>query len=1636
MRTYNAFQRFTWCTRIIATGVFFLLSSMTVFAQLSGDYTIGPGEDYTSITAACADLDAQGLSGPVVFNISAGIYTEQFTLPYIPTASETNTITFQSATGDASDVMVQYDAEGVDDNFIVKIVSGNFVRIRNISFKTLDEIYGMVIHLETYMFDLLLEGCRLEGNYDTNARARNALLYTSGSGLKDITIRNNRFKKGSYGMYLNCAANYNLRTKIDSNTFDSIGYTAIDLNKHEYTDIIGNEITYSGIGITLRGSSSSISVLSNRLSNITNKGIYLVNMTSAPGYQSYVCNNSVSLTEYGDEGVEMTTCSYINFYYNTVLLNTSNDNNAKVLYLNYCINPTINIINNNLVALDKGYCIFATQDNQVNLCDHNNYYTTGNYLAYWGEKCADLRTLKQVSERNEHSISAYPNFSNNEQPVPNSAWLDGAGTPVGSVIIDIDSMDRDDTHPDIGAWEFSAGAGTSPPMAGVYAIGNGADYSNLNDAVADLRVKGVADTVRLQFLPAYYEEQCMITPVAGASSTRPLILESSTGKREDVHLWYNAEDNDDNYVLYLRGASFLKLRNMSLHGMDARYARILELEGLVDSLEVVNCNFYGNDRADASAEGILVMTSDINFHHMRFANDSLFYGTTAIYMNNGQYPSAPGEFHFIDNYAENGYQNLQISRVHSLFIKHNALHSNTYGMYVAHVDTDLQITGNLVRSKYGKMLYLNNTGFENFTSGLIANNMMETDFQNVNYDLLSLYNCDHLDIYYNSISVDSDRGSALACDIQNSQDINLVNNIFYNQGTAYSFYTNNTTFLSANYNCYFNNGTDLAYWNSACSDLDALKTASGSNQHSVSADPEFTSSLDLHASSASLDGAGKTIAEIDHDFDGEARDQDHPDIGADEFGVIPNRAPVVDRSIPDQSFEWNTGPHDIARLDTVFSDPDGDALVFSAAVDVNWLLVQVVNDTLTLAMGEGASGTAEVVVAATDPADASVSDTFNVEVYAPENHPPVAVDDTVITSEAITIFVLENDYDEDGDALFVTGIDYKGAGNATLVNNTSILYTPAIPYVMKDSIAYFIADTQGARDTGMVLITLFVAMEEFVKIETDLPGLCHGSIKWGDYDNDGDLDLLQHGWEGTLNHYATQIIENTGDGFVDSGIQLTGLSSGTSGSAEWFDFDNDNDLDIVVTGRLDEDEFTKKSILYENQGGSFIEVENCGLTGVSSSCVSPADVDHDGKLDLLLSGSGENGDFTLIHMNGGTSFSSVETGLPGTHNGEAHQVDINNDGEVDVFLCGADIDPTMVYIAGADAYQEYQTIIPGMYNASADFTDLDGDGDQDVAIMGRDSDSTYLQIYLNVFSENNGQVFSLYDTFKGVESGDLAWADYDNDGDPDIAVTGNHTIFDQAGFILKNEAGTFYEVKYGLEELGRSSLDWGDFDNDGDLDLALQGTKGTGPQTIIYRYDTETENNPPVVIENFSTRFEDPYYIMEWDAATDDLTPASALTYNFRMGSTSQGTDIVSPASTGGFLKTPVTGNAGHSRQMKVLDPGPGTYYWSLQAIDQSFAASGFAMEATLVVTGEEDAPMSGKMKIYPNPMGSRAWITVPSDGIYFYEFIDVTGRKVDSGLLHVSGGEGAVDTGMLPMGSYVLKINNGSKTWQQKVVK
>ena len=102
-----------------------------------------------------------------------------------------------------------------------------------------------------------------------------------------------------------------------------------------------------------------------------------------------------------------------------------------------------------------------------------------------------------------------------------------------------------------------------------------------------------------------------------------------------------------------------------------------------------------------------------------------------------------------------------------------------------------------------------------------------------------------------------------------------------------------------------------------------------------------------------------------------------------------------------------------------------------------------------------------------------------------------------------------------------------------------------------------------------------------------LTGVNNSSAAWGDYDNDGDLDILLTGQE-TSSGKVLKIYNNNNDNTFSeqSGIDISAIESG---SVDWGDYDNDGYLDILITGSI---ELTNHiSRIYKNTGNkSFFQL--------------------------------------------------------------------------------------------------------------------------------------------------------------------------------------------------------------------------------------------------------------------------------------------------------------------------------------------------------------------------------------------------------------------------------------------------------------
>jgi uncharacterized repeat protein (TIGR01451 family) len=90
------------------------------------------------------------------------------------------------------------------------------------------------------------------------------------------------------------------------------------------------------------------------------------------------------------------------------------------------------------------------------------------------------------------------------------------------------------------------------------------------------------------------------------------------------------------------------------------------------------------------------------------------------------------------------------------------------------------------------------------------------------------------------------------------------------------------------------------------------------------------------------------------------------------------------------------------------------------------------------------------------------------------------------------------------------------------------------------------------------------------------------------------------------------------------------------------------------------------------------------------------------------------------------------------------------------------------------------------------------------------------------------------DALIGVETSSVAWGDYDNDGDLDILLTGNAGNSNLVAKVYRNDGGVFVAIDAAFTGVSYSSVAWGDYDNDGDLDILLTGATGS-PVTRLYR---------------------------------------------------------------------------------------------------------------------------------------------------------------------------------------------------------
>jgi hypothetical protein len=550
--------------------------------------------------------------------------------------------------------------------------------------------------------------------------------------------------------------------------------------------------------------------------------------------------------------------------------------------------------------------------------------------------------------------------------------------------------------------------------------------------------------------------------------------------------------------------------------------------------------------------------------------------------------------------------------------------------------------------------------------------------------------------------------------------------------------------------------------------------------------------------------------------------------------------------------------------------------------------------------------------------------------------------------------------------------------------------------------------------------------KEFDSTGTNLKVIDRANLDWADIDGDGLLDLLgtEHSWD----NYHGGVYKNLGDGQFDS---LDWPLPPKTEAAAWADFNNDGWLDYVCISNV-----ADSSGVMINNGDNTFELTNTEVFDglfFGLGYVEVLDYNNDGYMDFFLSANVDNEDKTAAD---------------------------NARVLADIFI-NYDEEPGNFYRAYLGITENNPAgSIRMKANGGVDFADFNGDGWIDMALHGEGGAGTgepegegvdiwtcVSHVYLNqqdgTFTEKVQPAFQpdlrpLNST--GVGTGTIDW---NYDGNYDLILTGWNppTVNTQDGYLYNGDgAGNFTEVGRvpGASETVLLFLDWNE---DGFIDYLVSGhswdamwyteTEVGRTASVFFNTNTSTPNQPPAAPTNLVADMDGENVTLSWDAATDDMTPASSLSYEYFL---KDGDDnyMIAPASfVGGDMdgkrKVMKLGNA-YLNDFVILKGLPaGDYAWGVQAIDASYEGSAFATGTFSVSgTGISQAEKVRVADIYSYDKNLVVRIRDAADAVV--SVYNVVGQRMIS--RNISG-EFQMS---LPHGIYVVNVETDTNIQTSKV--
>ena len=440
-------------------------------------------------------------------------------------------------------------------------------------------------------------------------------------------------------------------------------------------------------------------------------------------------------------------------------------------------------------------------------------------------------------------------------------------------------------------------------MSGNYSIGQSStnDFQSFNNAISAMTSRGICGSVVINVDDAHYYEQITLAELPGMGATSPITFKSTNNDSSLVviELPSSTATGNNNAAVQLVGADYVTFKGMTfLRTGSNNISEVVHILNGSHHNTFTNCQMINTYVTTNNATGINIWSDqgvdDSNsflYNYVKFGTyNMLFHGTTSTHESGTT---------IIGNIFDSAYSSsVQIAYNDGVVINGNTfLNSisnvaNNYDLQLLDCDSANAVVGNyFYNGKTDVGIHQSGCTATATSPGITANNFIAKS----GITAILLDGVNHQKIVFNSINLTGTSTTNAGILTSSTSSANIVmknNNIILAAGSVFNIYSA-SHISGSNRNNLKTQSSQFAYWGAAYSSLANLQTATAKDANSMSVDPQYVSSTDLHYTNYALRNAGEPINGISTDIDGENRNPTNPDIGADELPPVTNDAGIV-----------------------------------------------------------------------------------------------------------------------------------------------------------------------------------------------------------------------------------------------------------------------------------------------------------------------------------------------------------------------------------------------------------------------------------------------------------------------------------------------------------------------------------------------------------------------------------------------------------------------------------------------------------------------------------------------------------------------------------------------------------------------